>query len=174
MKSCEGVEIWLRHSWSRHWVEVSAQLYSPAALSPENEPQYSLGRSLVKLQSLSGHFTDIDFEFTRWHYLVLVWWLNPQTSSSTIKYTVKFLSVVGRLLKCEETGCVVDKPHSSSSDGNEAACEIVPGKVRGNLTKPMIFFFNSGLWGYWHCGHSWPIVPASGDSEDDCGDADGL
>jgi hypothetical protein len=24
------------------------------------------------------------------------------------------------------------------------------------------------LWGYWHCGHSWPIVPASGDSEDDC------
>jgi hypothetical protein len=28
------------------------------------------------------------------------------------------------------------------------------------------------LWGYWHCGHSWPIVPASGDSEDDCGEAD--
>jgi hypothetical protein len=22
----------------------------------------------------------------------------------------------------------------------------------------------------WHCGHSWPIVPASGDSEDDCGE----
>jgi hypothetical protein len=31
-----------------------------------------------------------------------------------------------------------------------------------------------GLWGYWHCGHSWPIVPASGDSEDDCGEADGM
>jgi hypothetical protein len=30
------------------------------------------------------------------------------------------------------------------------------------------------LWGYWHCGHSWPIVPASGDSEDDCGEADGM
>jgi hypothetical protein len=29
------------------------------------------------------------------------------------------------------------------------------------------FFFDSGFWGYWHCGHSWPIVPASGDSEDD-------
>jgi hypothetical protein len=29
-------------------------------------------------------------------------------------------------------------------------------------------------WGYWHCGHSWPIVPASGDSEDDCGEADGM
>jgi hypothetical protein len=26
------------------------------------------------------------------------------------------------------------------------------------------------LWGYWHCGHSWPILPASGDSEDDCGE----
>jgi hypothetical protein len=34
------------------------------------------------------------------------------------------------------------------------------------------FFFNSGLWGYWHCGHSWPIVPASSDSEDDCGETD--
>jgi hypothetical protein len=31
-----------------------------------------------------------------------------------------------------------------------------------------------GLWGYWHFGHSWPIVPASGDSEDDCGGADGV
>jgi hypothetical protein len=31
------------------------------------------------------------------------------------------------------------------------------------------------LRGYWHCGHSWPIVPASGDSEDDCGEAaDGM
>jgi hypothetical protein len=25
-----------------------------------------------------------------------------------------------------------------------------------------------------HCGHSWPIVSASGDSEDDCGQADGM
>jgi hypothetical protein len=30
------------------------------------------------------------------------------------------------------------------------------------------------LWGYWHCGHSWSIVPASGDSEDDRGEADGM
>jgi hypothetical protein len=35
-------------------------------------------------------------------------------------------------------------------------------------------FFNSGLGGYWHYGHSWAIVPASGDSENDCGDADGM
>jgi hypothetical protein len=35
-----------------------------------------------------------------------------------------------------------------------------------------LFLF--GLWGCWHCGHSWPIVPASGDSEDDCGEADGM
>jgi hypothetical protein len=34
-----------------------------------------------------------------------------------------------------------------------------------------LLFLNSG----WHCGHSCPIVPASGDdSEDDCGEADGL
>jgi hypothetical protein len=35
-------------------------------------------------------------------------------------------------------------------------------------------FFHSGLWGYWHCGHSWNIVPASGNSEDDCGEVDGM
>jgi hypothetical protein len=36
----------------------------------------------------------------------------------------------------------------------------------------LLFLF--GLWGYWHCGLSWPIVPAAGDSEDDCGEADGM
>jgi hypothetical protein len=30
-------------------------------------------------------------------------------------------------------------------------------------TKNWFFFFNPGLWGYWHCDHSWSIVPASGD-----------
>jgi hypothetical protein len=30
---------------------------------------------------------------------------------------------------------------------------------------PCRSFFLFGLWGYWHCGHSWPIVPASGDSK---------
>jgi hypothetical protein len=37
-----------------------------------------------------------------------------------------------------------------------------------------IIFFLFGLWDYWHCGHSWLIVPALGDSEDDCGEADGM
>jgi hypothetical protein len=27
-------------------------------------------------------------------------------------------------------------------------------------------FFLFGLWGYWHCGHSWPMVPASGNSDE--------
>jgi hypothetical protein len=40
-------------------------------------------------------------------------------------------------------------------------------------TLPEVLFL-FGLWGYWHCGHSWPIVPASSDSEDDCGEADGM
>jgi hypothetical protein len=38
----------------------------------------------------------------------------------------------------------------------------------------IFIFLLFGLGGYWHCGHSWPIVPASGDSEDDCGEADGM
>jgi hypothetical protein len=33
-----------------------------------------------------------------------------------------------------------------------------------------IYLFLFGLWGYWHCDQSWPIVPASGDSEQDCGE----
>jgi hypothetical protein len=37
-----------------------------------------------------------------------------------------------------------------------------------------IFLLLFSLRGYWHCGHSWPIVSASGDSEDDCGEADGM
>jgi hypothetical protein len=42
--------------------------------------------------------------------------------------------------------------------------------------KPATNFFLLlfGLWGYCHCGHSWPIVPTSGDSEDDFGEADGM
>jgi hypothetical protein len=36
------------------------------------------------------------------------------------------------------------------------------------------FFFLFGLWDYRHCGHSWPIVPATGDNEDDCGEHDGM
>jgi hypothetical protein len=36
------------------------------------------------------------------------------------------------------------------------------------------FFFIFGLWDYRHCGHSWPIVPTSGDNEDDCGEHDGM
>jgi hypothetical protein len=35
-------------------------------------------------------------------------------------------------------------------------------------------FFLFGLRDYRHCGHSWPIVPASGDNEDDCGEHDGM
>jgi hypothetical protein len=36
------------------------------------------------------------------------------------------------------------------------------------------YYYYLVLWGYWHCGHSWPIVLASGDSEDGCGEADGM
>jgi hypothetical protein len=36
------------------------------------------------------------------------------------------------------------------------------------------FLFIFGFRGYWHCGHFLPIVPALGDSEDDCGEADGM
>jgi hypothetical protein len=50
--------------------------------------------------------------------------------------------------------------------------DLNPG-LRGGKP-PTIFFIVINLWGYWLCGHSWPIVPDSGDSEDDCGEADGM
>jgi hypothetical protein len=30
------------------------------------------------------------------------------------------------------------------------------------VTDVTIFFLLFGLWDYWHCGHSWPIVPSLG------------
>jgi hypothetical protein len=52
---------------------------------------------------------------------------------------------------------------------------LKPGRRGGkSATINIIFLLLFCLWGYSHCGHSWPIVPASGDSEDDCEEADGM
>jgi hypothetical protein len=34
MKTYEGVEVYLHHSWLRHQIEVSGQLHTPVALPP--------------------------------------------------------------------------------------------------------------------------------------------
>jgi hypothetical protein len=47
-------------------------------------------------------------------------------------------------------------------------------KIVKYMSNKLALLLLFGLWGYWHCGHSWPIVPASGDNEDDCGEADGM
>jgi hypothetical protein len=54
--------------------------------------------------------------------------------------------------------------------------EIKHERKKRKQTRYIIWgsYFLFGLWGYWLCGHFWPIVPASGDSEDDCGEADGM
>jgi hypothetical protein len=46
--------------------------------------------------------------------------------------------------------------------------------MKDNYNDKIVDFFLFGLWGYWHCGHSWPIVPASGDNEDDCAESAGM
>jgi hypothetical protein len=43
-----------------------------------------------------------------------------------------------------------------------------------SVTLKINFFLIFLRWDFRYCGHYWPIVPASGDSEDDCGEADGL
>jgi hypothetical protein len=47
--------------------------------------------------------------------------------------------------------------------------------VSGGIKETCFFFILLfGLSGCWRCGHSWPIVPALDDSEDDCGEVDGM
>jgi hypothetical protein len=36
------------------------------------------------------------------------------------------------------------------------------------------FFFLFEMWYFGYCRHSWTIVPASGDSKDDCGEIGGM
>jgi hypothetical protein len=56
-----------------------------------------------------------------------------------------------------------------SSGVKQSVCNFIK-----NWSYFFLPFFYSGLWGSWHCGHSWPFVPASGDSKDDCGEAEGM
>jgi hypothetical protein len=48
-----------------------------------------------------------------------------------------------------------------------------PGR-RGGKPATIFLLLLFGVWVYWHCGRAWAIMPASGDSEDDCGEADGM
>jgi hypothetical protein len=62
--------------------------------------------------------------------------------------------------------CCNESFHTSSlCEHNESWRQILfladPPTSRINF---YFYFFNFGLWGYWHCGHSWPIVPASGEN----------
>jgi hypothetical protein len=50
----------------------------------------------------------------------------------------------------------------------------IPSTMGTRVHHREFFFYYCGLCAYLHCGQSWPIVPASGDSEDDCGEADGM
>jgi hypothetical protein len=55
------------------------------------------------------------------------------------------------------------------------ACSIVPQPLRYRVPPLFLFFFLILVCeAIGTSGHSWLIVPASGDSEDDCGEADGM
>jgi hypothetical protein len=57
-------------------------------------------------------------------------------------------------------------------------CDITSGKLQlsmhGNTCASHWFFFFFWFVRLLALRHSWPIVPASGDCEDDCGEADGM
>jgi hypothetical protein len=44
----------------------------------------------------------------------------------------------------------------------------------GFRKKDRVLFTSFVRWDFGYRGHSWPIVPALGDSKDDCGEADGM
>jgi hypothetical protein len=44
MKTYGLVEVQLHNSWPRHWMEVTGQLYAPAALLTRKEPPVPIGR----------------------------------------------------------------------------------------------------------------------------------
>jgi hypothetical protein len=54
MKTYGGVAVQLLHSWLRHYMERSGQLYAPAALPPGKEPRYPLDKRLGGPQSRFG------------------------------------------------------------------------------------------------------------------------
>jgi hypothetical protein len=64
---------------------------------------------------------------------------------------------------------------SQGTTRSNSCIDMVFGRKVDNLScitfVSYFFFFNLD---YGHCGHSWPIVPASGDNEDDCGEHDGM
>jgi hypothetical protein len=70
------------------------------------------------------------------------------------------------------TGGRVD-PWAGLDDVQKRKFLTLPG-LEPPTPRLYLFILLFGLRGYWHCGHSLPIVPASGDSEDDCGEADGI
>jgi hypothetical protein len=65
-------------------------------------------------------------------------------------------------------------PHDQTRGWSRAAAVGSRRLTACAMARPVQAVFLFGLWGYWHCGHSWRILPASSDSEDDCGEADGM
>jgi hypothetical protein len=66
------------------------------------------------------------------------------------------------------------KPNGKESFHSVAICYFALYRKKLQQRSLFFSFFFLWLWDYRHCGHSWPIVPASGDNEDDCGEHDGM
>jgi hypothetical protein len=106
--------------------------------------------------------------------------LNPNWDRIYVYSFSVFLCSRPDMFTTLSTKCLKNKVlKSGEMDGFRRQCPVVLWSKKEKCTNYEVFIMNFfllllGLWGYWHCGHSWPIVPASGDSEDDCGEADGM
>jgi hypothetical protein len=106
--------------------------------------------------------------------------LTTQFSGSWVTQILELIAVylwlrAKRILKSHT--CKVNKPMEVQYGDSEKWCISLSHEVEiqdSSTPRDELLYLvsslllNSDLWGYWHCGHSWPIVPASGDSEDDC------
>jgi hypothetical protein len=55
VKTYEGMEVRVHHSYSQHWVEVSGKLHAPAVLCLRKEPQVPTEEEAGRASEHSGH-----------------------------------------------------------------------------------------------------------------------
>jgi hypothetical protein len=121
---------------------------------------------------------DIEKAFdTTWHFGLLY-------KLSTLQFSISIIKLIGSFLSHRQFRVLAEGEISMPRDiqagvpqGSVMSPTLYSLYVKDMLQTPGVYL---GLFADDICiyvtdrGHSWPIVPASGHSEDDCGEADGM
>jgi hypothetical protein len=183
---------WLKHHYWNHKGELTSQddggeqLTSPFS-SPSRSGCQSKNLGNVNIEQHFGMLSQNSwFRKTRgwlgWFILIAPTWDKGHQWNASFCFSFFILrysvGVLGRMIRPWQASYL-----TQTENKNEKACmprlgfePTIPAFERAKAVHAffLIYFFLFGLWDYRHCGHSWPIVPASGDNEDDCGEHDGM